>query len=105
MTTDSEHRTGHTAINFELRAQVAQGEFNRQHPRGTWLPYVHRAFDTLPARIGRLLDAGAVEAAEYWLLSAERSAGIVSYEHFDERVAALRACDLRWDGSTPEEAR
>lgn len=96
--------TGHTIAAWGLRAQVAQAEFNRQFPVGTWLPYVHEAFQTLHERVANLVASGLALEADYWLLGAERISGVITPEQFQQRVDALGPdLDLRWDGRRPEQ--
>lgn len=85
----------HTVASPELRAHIAQREHSDRYPRGTFLPYIHDAYDTLPARVRALIEQGHPRSAEYWLLSAERGAGVLSADAFSRYVAQLGAFHLQ----------
>ncbi|RSM68691.1 hypothetical protein DL991_41210 [Amycolatopsis sp. WAC 01375] len=79
----------HQVLAAQGRAQVVQGEFWRQFPPGTWLPYIHERYDRLHRDIDDLIRRNRPVEAEYTLLNAERFVGCISYAVMSARIAAL----------------
>jgi hypothetical protein len=94
--------TTHTVRGAELRAQIVQREFSDRYPRGACVDYVHDAVDALPARVRDLIAQGHPRSAEYWLLQAERAAGVLTVDAFERYVSALGPFHLQshLDGCT-----
>ncbi|WP_410646247.1 hypothetical protein [Amycolatopsis sp. cmx-4-54] len=79
----------HRVLAAQGRAQVVQGEFWRQFPPGTWLPYIHERYDRLHRDVDDLIRRNRPVEAEYSLLNAERFVGCISYDEMSARITAL----------------
>lgn len=71
------------------RVQVVQGEFWRQFPPGTWLPYIHERYDRLHRDVDDLIRRNRPVEAEYTLLNAERFVGCIPYDVMQAHIKAL----------------
>jgi len=87
--------TTHTVASPELRAHIVQREHSDRYPRGTFLPYIHDAIDTLPRTVRELIDAGHPRSAEYWLLQAEKAAGVITHDALSRYVGQLGSFHLQ----------
>jgi hypothetical protein len=79
----------HRVLSAEIRAQIVQAEFTREHPPGSWLPDIHQAIATLPRRVADLITANRPVEAEAALLNAEVFAGCITRPVFQSRMTAL----------------
>lgn len=79
----------HVVVAAQLRAQIAVGEAHRNGALTGYLPELVAGFDALPDRVAALIAAGHNRSAEYWLIQAERHAGVISGNDLQSRITAL----------------